>query len=670
MRMAPVVILALLAIAARPAATSSCVHAQSTRACHVPGTPYNKSSCCGETAPPHECFGGCCLGCNGPVMDPRSRCVFRNSSVSHCPPPAAPPPPPRPARPCKQEMLASGIQLPCPWPPKRNMTRASPVPFYISSPPAVISIDQGRQLFVDDFLVSHTQGVRREYARAIYRDDVNPVMSATKPWEKRNMTYARAYSGGVWWIPSDDTFKMWYGCGTSPKTDSCIGLCLATSADGINWKKPDLDVVAGTNIVINEVLKSNNVWFDLDDANASRRYKMADSGGTDPERGFGWSYRLWSSADGIHWHQETDRTGPTSDRSTVFPNALRKPRRWTFSIKNYRTDSERVFGRSRLYWDTPSDDFYSASWGDAEPVPWQAAETLDPGYVEGPDVGQPAQLYNLDAYGYESIIVGYFSLFRCKANMKGCPTHPEFDSIYIGFSRDGYSWTKPPPGQPLPFRGVDLTPTKRGPFMSMASQQQVGKYPDAASERWNYGAVQSVSGGVVLPNDKAQVSTMLTYAGGQSGYSTMGISPGCTVGVASLRRDGFAAMAARDSDVDGGSTITTRPLSWSAEKKFLFLNLDGEVTIGLLRASNGADMLRSVALRANDTRVVVQWEAKSTLPHATTASPVQLRFQLSPGTKIFSFWVSASTCGASGGLVAGGGRGYNSSRDEHGACAR
>ena len=33
----------------------------------------------------------------------------------------------------------------------------------------------------------------------------------------------------------------------------------------------------------------------------------------------------------------------------------------------------------------------------------------------------------------------YFSIFRCKHNMAGCPTHPEFDSIYIGFSRDGYS---------------------------------------------------------------------------------------------------------------------------------------------------------------------------------------------------------------------------------------
>ena len=46
-----------------------------------------------------------------------------------------------------------------------------------------------------------------------------------------------------------------YGCGTSPATDSCIGLCLATSADGLKWEKKPLDVVPGTNIVIDAVLK-------------------------------------------------------------------------------------------------------------------------------------------------------------------------------------------------------------------------------------------------------------------------------------------------------------------------------------------------------------------------------------------------------------------------------
>ena len=37
------------------------------------GGPVNKSSCCGEENP-RECYGGCCLKCNGPVMDKASRC--------------------------------------------------------------------------------------------------------------------------------------------------------------------------------------------------------------------------------------------------------------------------------------------------------------------------------------------------------------------------------------------------------------------------------------------------------------------------------------------------------------------------------------------------------------------------------------------------------------------
>ena len=133
------------------------------------GSGVNVSSCCGE-ANPHECYGGCCLACNGPVMDPRSRCVGTNSSHSKCPlhplpkPPPPPLPPPPPPRPCTPERLASGIQLPCPWPPLLNMTRETTVPHYIRAPPAAINIDDGRQLWVDDFLVDteQTSAIERE----------------------------------------------------------------------------------------------------------------------------------------------------------------------------------------------------------------------------------------------------------------------------------------------------------------------------------------------------------------------------------------------------------------------------------------------------------------------------------------------------------------------------
>ena len=109
--------------------------------------------------------------------------------------------------------------------------------------------------------------------------------------------------------------------------------------DGVAWSKAPLDVVPGTNIVIrttiagswvaffpecqqhscgqviNQVLKSNNVWLDHEDANASRRYKLADTGGTDPATGaFAASYRLWSSADGVHVSAATAGSGRGCDR--------------------------------------------------------------------------------------------------------------------------------------------------------------------------------------------------------------------------------------------------------------------------------------------------------------------------------------------------------------------
>ena len=106
--------------------------------------------------------------------------------------------PPSPPRPCTGETLASGIRLPCPWPPVRPMTRQAETPHYIAEPPPAIAVDDGRSLFVDDFLISNLSGgVQREYVQASYIA-ANPVMAPTEPWEKRNMTYARAYSGGAY----------------------------------------------------------------------------------------------------------------------------------------------------------------------------------------------------------------------------------------------------------------------------------------------------------------------------------------------------------------------------------------------------------------------------------------------------------------------------------------
>src|SRR5262245_5678938 len=59
------------------------------------------------------------------------------------------------------ETLYNGIVLPDQWPPRladfpTSVEKDPVTPPYLSSPPEVSVIDVGRQLFVDDFLISET----------------------------------------------------------------------------------------------------------------------------------------------------------------------------------------------------------------------------------------------------------------------------------------------------------------------------------------------------------------------------------------------------------------------------------------------------------------------------------------------------------------------------------
>src|SRR5262250_306915 len=63
------------------------------------------------------------------------------------------------------EELYNGIRLPKPWPPQDLSLSLEPMPVpYLQSPPAVIPIDVGRQLFVDDFLVESSTMKRTFHA--------------------------------------------------------------------------------------------------------------------------------------------------------------------------------------------------------------------------------------------------------------------------------------------------------------------------------------------------------------------------------------------------------------------------------------------------------------------------------------------------------------------------
>ena len=176
------------------------------------------------------------------------------------------------------EVLYNGIRLGVPWPPQLKYPDEVPVvPAYLTDPPAVVPIDVGRQLFVDDFLVEETTLIRR-FHRPAYHPS-NPVLRPETAWEltdevaERTQTppnpAAMVFSDGVFFDPRDRLFKMWYMAGYGRYT------CLATSTDGITWRKPSLDVIRGTNIVHTAMRDSSTVWLDRVAADPAQRFKMS-----------------------------------------------------------------------------------------------------------------------------------------------------------------------------------------------------------------------------------------------------------------------------------------------------------------------------------------------------------------------------------------------------------
>ncbi|MGD0094170.1 MAG: hypothetical protein ABSE73_30040 [Planctomycetota bacterium] len=524
-------------------------------------------------------------------------------------------------------VLYNGIELPEAWPPRLKDFSADPQkPPYLVSPPNPIVIDMGRQLLVDDFLIEQTT-LTRTFHQPQYHP-ANPVLKPEQPWEVTGQAaFAAPFSDGVWFDPQDRTFKMWYCAGHS--VDST---CYATSQDGIHWEKPQLDVEPGTNIVLKTPRDSSTVWLDPNPRDPNERFKLAL-----------WyrTFKLYRSPDGIHWTKMGDGA-KTGDRTTFFYNPFRQ--RWVFSIRSGR------LGRSRLYWE--ASDFFSFSEEAAakgEIVTWAAADSGD---LARDDLQIKPQLYNLDCAGYESVLLGLFSIWRGdyrdakteKAKELLAAGRPKQNSVCVGFSRDGFHWDRP----------------DRRPFIP--GSEKMGD--------WNWGNVQSTAPCCLIVNDQ-----LWFYVSGRAGKGFPGCQmadAGATTGLAVLRRDGFASL---DAGAEGG-TLTTRPVRFRGQH--LFVNLDAPD--GELRAEVLDDQGRPIApydrehckpVRGDGTKLEVTWTSGDGQPIAKApdlsvfaGKPVRFRFLMTRGS-LYAFWVTPDAAGASYGYLAGGGPGLPGPVDGH-----
>ncbi|MCM1139233.1 MAG: hypothetical protein NC453_11745 [Muribaculum sp.] len=558
--------------------------------------------------------------------------IFATSCGGDDPEPVPPTPDPTPVTPDEPDepeipddptALYNGIKLPAQWPPQRNYAseiRRGMTPFYLTSKPEAIRIDVGRQLFVDNFLIASTTLERKFHYPEYYAG--NPILMPDQSWEKQgaNGGFAAPFSDGVWYDETDGKFKMWYMAGGGTYATGGAGItCYAESADGINWTKPSLNVIQGTNIVRRgSVRDASTVWIDKQETNASQRFKMFEvSGGAGK-----WAYHYLTSSDGKAWRDNSTPSGRVADRSTVYKNPFRNV--WVWSMRhNVRVNSSDPYTvRARDYME--NEDAVAGNKAAVADLkyfwfgPW-ANEQKHPFYNNND--GAPG-IYNQDAMPYESIMLGMFSVWQGPEN-DVCSKDGVIkrNQIMLGYSRDGYSW----------FR-EDMNP-----FLAV----------DENLAAWNNGNLQSAVGSPLIVNDK-----LYFYL---SGRKLVDGAEVVTTGLATLRRDGFASMS-------GTGSLTTELLKFKGSHFFVNADVHGSLKVELLDSKGnvitGFSKEDCLAVTGDGTKTRVNW--KNANLASITNKLFKVRFYLEDGD-LYSFWVSDSESGESRGYTGGGGPGYHPS---------
>ena len=505
----------------------------------------------------------------------------------------------------KPEKLYNGIELPDQWPPRfLDPDSAEPMEVpYLKKKPKVIPIDLGRQLFVDDFLIESST-LKRAFHTAtkfsgnpVFKAETKHELSASGGVEGAQESVTYLGHGGVFYDPAQKHFKMYYTAGWRGP------LALATSTDLKTWMRPNLGILEDNLLLANgrDAGGDNSLWLDL--ASQDARLKLLTDRGKE-------GHFLQTSADGSVWSVPAP-TGKAGDYCSIFHNPFRNV--WCYSIKQGGKH-----GRNRWYHES-RDFMQGADW--SKSVFWANADRLD---EPDPQIGVPAQLYSLSAVAYESVMLGMFQIHLGPDN-KICDDgkFPKITELKLGFSRDGFHWDRP----------------DRRAFI--AATRKEGD--------WDRAYLHTTSGVCVVLDDQL----VFPYCGysGIAPSGTRGMYSGSSIGLATLRRDGFASM-------EGPGELTTRPVKFKG--KHLFVNVNGEVRVELL--DEAGKVIRSSKVASGDqTKLKIEWADASDLSDQSGKN-VKFRFHLTKGS-LYAFWVTSDADGASHGFVGAGGPAFNGVRD-------
>lgn len=421
---------------------------------------------------------------------------------------------------------------------------------------------------------------------------LNPILKADRPWElnAKGDPYAAPFSGGVCFDGQTGKFRMWYSAGGG-KTNGLV-TCYAESDDGINWLKPDLDIVDGTNIVDTDEHDCVTVLTDWHDQDPDRRYKMFAVVFNTPTSV---SMVLKYSADGIHWSKPAALSGELYDRCSAYYDPFRNV--YVLSLKTMHPELRRT--RSYLMHEDPEmavslahrvypgrEDKYIRYWFNADSL-----DMRHPKFQE-----LRPQIYNHDATPYERGLLGQFVVWQGPENSDCNRLNiQKRNEVMLGWSDDGINWKRP----------------DRHAFLAVN---------DSTPGAWNAGNVQSVAGSPIAVGD-----SLYFYFSGRYESKPEHASNFAT-GLATLRRDGFASL-------HGSGRAVTSPIP--VEGSGLYINADcrnGSITVEAIDNNNNIVGFGHMPSGTDSTTIRI---GDITAPNGH----VRLRFHLTGNPHLYAYWL-------------------------------
>ncbi|WP_133804697.1 hypothetical protein [Kribbella caucasensis] len=479
-----------------------------------------------------------------------------------------------------------------------------------------IDATAGRQLLLDDHVFRSHNLVRTWHPVEV--NATNPVLhpSSDSDLNGGRCPIAAPFDDGIAFDRSTGLWKVWYMSGWFDRTH------LRESVDGVDWFADEpVDLLGLPYRRDGGLLQRDGVSVCVDYTGARREYRLlryvrqrpsdfaVDTLPHHASPVVAEGADLYGSSDGVNWNHLT-AVGPCGDNTTFFYDPFRKE--WVFSI---RTHLGR-FGRGRG-WHSDSDLATAATWSPEEVVPWVASHGA--GHENTVEDLPSPEIYKVTCMPYESQMLGFFAIYRGPSNdwaeERGTP---KIIDLYLGSSRDGYHYSLSP--RPL-----------------LVSSRRPGS--------WDRGYLHMVNGGLIPVDDLVRI--YYTAFSGVSPSLGEHMYAGGSMGLAQLRRDGFASLGA---DATGHGGAESKRLRVRGEH--LFVNATtGRGGIGVSVLDHRSSTHHTVTLGPGTDSTAFGLPVG--LDGAYSEHDVTLEFELTGDARLYSFWFSDRS-GISGGFCASG----------------